>query len=609
MEKLNKEQEAAANAVNGIFSLIAVPGSGKTRTMMHRIQRLVESGNPPESIIGLTFTKNAAEEMRNRLMDVLGDKSARVMLSTIHGFCYYILKREGIPFEIISGKQQIIFIRKIMKSLKIKNLSVAVCLREISLSKNNLVSLEEFRDLYEGDKTMLEVADVFKEYEQSKEKKLLMDFDDLIINTVELLKSDESVRFKYQSYKHLLVDEFQDTNPLQLELIKTLLSNEKDTSLWTAGDDWQSIYAFTGASIGNILKFTEIFPGSREFVLNINYRSTPQILKGCQNLIEHNQKKKDKTLKTNNPDGEEIIILECGDEEDEGLRIVNEINDLIERKGYKHKDIAVLYRANFQSRTVEEVFSKHEIPYFIQGGTSFYSRPEVKTLLSYLWLIHSPESEVGDDALLQVINKPNRYIGNKIIKELKDYASENGVYLYEALGSMAIDTPYIKHNIKIMLQMLEPIIADKDEIEPSQLIGLLRTFLDYDTFIADDSVPAPDDEKITNINHLQLSAAKFNDLESFLKHTENFKEETSHDKEGVSLMTVHKAKGLEFPVVFVIGMVEGLMPSKKGEDEEERRICFVAISRAMKLLYLSYSNTYLNVENVKSRFIGEILQP
>jgi len=396
-----------------------------------------------------------------------------------------------------------------------------------------------------------------------------------------------------------------------MEILKLLIGNSDNGngSFWICGDDAQSIYGFTGASVGNIINFKSMFPESEQIILNLNYRSTPQILKACQNLIRHNERQIHKILETQNPDGEDIIVLESSSEMTEALSVVNEIKELVERKEYDHKDMAVLYRCNFQSRVIEEAFLQHKIPYHIQNGLSFYDRREVRVLLDYLRVISNPESDAGDEALKNIINVPNRYLGRKFIQELSQYAFKRDCYLYSALSSMPVKLTYLRKNIKEFTGFLDPLIEDAENIQPSELINLLRVTLDYDRFITDEDIPSPDDVKIANLNQLQLAAARFNDIESFLAYTETFLDESVCDnKEGVSLMTVHKAKGLEFPVVFVVGMVEGIMPTKKTESmEEERRICFVAISRAMELLYLSHSLSYLGQPSKKSIFLSEIL--
>lgn len=610
MSNLNREQKKAAGFLNGIAAVIAVPGSGKTRTMMERIGILVKEHKvPPENILGLTFTRNAAEEMRQRLVPVLGDMASRVTLSTIHSFCHFLLRSEGKVFEILTGKDQIVFLRNIMKHMRLKDVSVGMVLSEISLAKNNLIDVAEFRALYEGDKTMLKVADIYEKYDREKAKKYLMDFDDLLVESYRLLIDQPEIRNKYADrYLHLLVDEYQDTNPVQLEILKTLINgNGDESSFWVCGDDWQSIYAFTGASVGNILHFHRMFEGSEVFILNLNYRSTPQILSACQNLIRHNARKIDKTLTTNNADGDDVIILEASSEEGEALNLVNEIMELVEHRGYSYKDISVLYRANFQSRVIEETFSRLKIPYHIENGLNFYNRPEVRHLLNYLRVIHNPNSYDGDEALLDILNVPNRYVSRKFIKELETFCNKRKTPLYRGLKDVGIDLPYVRKNIKEFIAFMDPLIDYEGNMQPAELIGILRTGLDYDRFVSDEDIPSPDDVKILNLNQLQLAAARYASIEKFLEYTETFQDEMVNDKEGVSLMTIHKAKGLEFPAVFVIGLVEGITPTKKGDIEEERRIVFVGISRAMKHLYLSYSHTYMGQPCKKSIFVEEIM--
>jgi len=614
MNELNKDQKRAAKFKDGVCAVIAVPGSGKTRTMMERIGILVnEHGISPENILGLTFTKNSSVEMKNRLIPVLGDVASRVFLATIHSFCHTVLRCEGHKFDILYGKEQIIFIKSIMKKLKIKDISIGVTLREISLAKNNLITVNEFKELYVGDKTMLKIGDVYQAYDAEKSKRMLYDFDDLLLETYQLLKEDQVVREKYREiYSHLLVDEFQDTNPAQMEILKLLIGdtgNGSGSSFWICGDDAQSIFSFTGASVGNIINFQTMFPESEQIILNLNYRSTPQILRACQNLIQHNERQIHKTLITENSPGDDVIVLESSSEETEALGVVNEINDLVERNDYQYKDIAILYRCNFQSRVLEEAFLQNKIPYHIENGLNFYDRREVRIMLDYLRVISGPESEDGDDALVNILNVPNRYIGRKFIQELKNFAFKRDVYLYTALKSMPMMLLYIRKNVKEFIGFLDPLIDDADNLEPAELINLIRVSLDIDRYVTDEDMPSPDDVKLDNLNQLQYAAARYSDIESFLRYTDTFQDEqVSDNKEGVNLMTIHKAKGLEFPIVFLVGMVEGILPTKKSENmEEERRIAFVAISRAMKLLYLSHSLTYLGQPAKKSRFLSEIL--
>lgn len=609
--KLNPEQQAAADFLNGVCVVVAVPGSGKTLTMTHRIGNLImKHGIAPESILGLTFTRNAADAMREKLAPVLNELSSRVHLATIHSFCHFLLRTEGRLFNVLSGRDQIIFLRDIMKRLKVKDLAVGMVLREISLAKNNLIAVDEFRVLYEGDKTMQNIGDIYETYDQDKGKRLMLDFDDLLLETYRLLNENELVREKYRgTFRHLLVDEYQDTNPVQMEILKILVNgSDEGASFWACGDDWQSVYGFIGASVANIINFQDIFPGAEQLILNLNYRSTPQILRACQNLIQHNEKRIDKELRTENGDGEDVIVLESSSEETEALTLVNEIRELVDRRGFAHTDIAVLYRCNFQSRVIEEAFSQHHVPYHIENGLCFYDRREVKILLDYLQLTANPNSEEGDEALKSIINVPNRYIGRKFMAELEGFLPGSSLHLYEKLKSMPIELPYIRKNVLEFIQLMDPLIEDAQSLQPAELIQLLRNALDYDRTVTDSDLPSPDDAKLENLNQLVMAASRFNSIQAFIDYTETFQDEAvSDNRDGVRLMTVHKAKGLEFPVVFLVGMVENILPSKKGNLEEERRICFVAISRAMQLLYLSHSLSYLGTPAKRSIFLDEIL--
>lgn len=611
MHELNQEQSQAAQFKYGIASVLAVPGSGKTLTMTQRIGLLVKQGVAPESILGLTFTRNAAEAMRRKLRPVLGQQTKRVHLATIHSFCYGLLQGEGIQFELLHGKDQVKFIKRVMKDCKVKNLPSGMVLREISLAKSNLIDTNEFKLLYQGDKTMQKIAKVREAYEEEKQKNLCLDFDDLLIRTLDLLQKQEDVREKYQNmYNHILVDEFQDTNIAQINILKILIDKIKNnqSSFWVCGDESQSIYSFTGASVGNILNFQDNFPQARQYILNTNYRSTPQILRVCQNLIRHNFRRVEKELTTNNPDGNEVTVLEAMNEEDEATKIVNEVADLIGRLGYQHKDIAVLFRANFQSRVIEEIFTKYKIPHHIENGTNFYQRYEVKILLDYLRLIESPDSQEGSDALRSVINIPNRYIGKAFVKQLEDFAQGRNLHLYPALQKMPIHIGYLKRFVRGFLEFINPIIQDKTKVPPAEIIHILRSGLDYDHYITEDDVPSPDDSKIANINQLQMVANKYSDISSLLNYTDSFQSELSQDKEGVSLMTIHKAKGLEFPAVFLIGLVDGILPNKHGDLEEERRITFVGLSRAMHELYVTYPLKYMGKTVNRSQFLREMFE-
>jgi DNA helicase-2/ATP-dependent DNA helicase PcrA len=602
--QLNDQQLAASRFKSGIASVLAVPGSGKTLTMTNRIANLIHEHHvPPETILALTFTRNAAKAMRDKLKVLLNSASSKVTLSTIHAWSMWLLKEEGKTFDLLHGKEQLRFIRGVMKKHRV-NFSTCAIMREINLAKNNLISPDEMKKMNQDDFMMQKIASVYESYEKEKKKKFLLDFNDLLWEASSILKNNPDIREKYQQvFHHILVDEYQDTNPAQLELLKNLVGNNHGSSFYVTGDDWQSIFSFTGADVSNILNFQQMYPESKQFILDINYRSTPQILEACLNLIKHNVNKIDKELNTNNQNGQDIMIIEASNEEDEVNKIVMEIEDL--KSEYDWNDIAILYRSNNQSMVVEEALLKHEIPYHIENGITFYQKPEVKALLDYLRLIQEPNTTDGDDALISILNIPNRYIGRRFITQLEEYA-DHQKYLYQALKEMPIDVPYLRQNVKGFTRLIDSLIARKEDIEPSELLLMIRESLDYDRWIAEDDIQRPDDNLIANIDQLQLTAVKYHDIPSLLNYTDSFLEQRQESDDGVSLMTIHKAKGLEFPVVFVIGFVDGVLPNAMGDIEEERRVAFVGISRAMKLLYLSYSTTHLGRAAKVSPFLEEI---
>jgi DNA helicase-2/ATP-dependent DNA helicase PcrA len=602
--QLNDQQLAASKFKSGIASVLAVPGSGKTLTMTNRIANLIQEYNiPPETILALTFTRNAAKAMRDKLKAIINGTSSKVTLSTIHAWAMWLLKEEGETFNLLHGKEQLRFIRAIMKKHRV-TVRPAVVIHEINLAKNNLITPAIMKEQYPGDTMMQKVAEVYETYEMEKKKKFLMDFNDLLWEANHLLKNHSEIREKYQQiFQHVLVDEYQDTNPAQLELLKNIIGNNHGSSFYVTGDDWQSIFSFTGATVSNILNFKTMYPGSLQFILDMNYRSTPQILEACLNLIQHNVNKIDKALNTHNENGQQVMVIEAANEEDEAVRIVNEI--IMLKNEYPYKDMAILYRANSQSMIIEETLAKHKIPYHIENGISFYVKTEVKALLDYLRLIQSPYSPEGDDALRYILNVPNRYIGKKFITQLESFA-DHQMPLYQALKKMPVDIAYLRNNIKSFIKLIDMLIKRKEDTEPADMLMMIRESLDYDNWVMEDDVPRPDNDLIANINQLQMTAAKYHDIPALLNYTDTFKDQSRKSDDGVTLTSIHKAKGLEFPLVFVIGFVDGVLPNSMGDIEEERRIAFVGISRAMKLLYLSYSTTHLGKAAKVSPFLEEI---
>lgn len=609
MIELNEKQKQAAHFMFGTASVIAIPGSGKTLTMAARIGNLVRSGIPPDKILGLTFTRNAAGAMADKLKPVLLDQASRVTLATIHSFCHRLLKQEGRSFEMLHGKRQVYLIRKVIKKLRLDNVNAGLALREIGLAKSMLMDSEKFRLLHAEDEIMQTIAQVYRAYEEAKRKRLLLDFPDLLMESYNLLKSHEDRRNSYQqAFPHILVDEFQDTNPIQMELLNLLAGKNDHSSFWVCGDDWQSIFGFNGASVENILSFSDRHPNSVRFILDTNYRSSPQILTACQRLIANNKRKIEKTLNTINADGESIIVLKALTEEDEAEQVVTEILDLVEIRGFEYRDIAVLYRANSQSRALEEALSRHNIPYRIESEANFYNRYEVNVLIQYLVLIEAPDTFDGDEALKTVINVPGRYVSHRFIEDLESYAEGRGFHLYPALKKLVpVSAQYLQRGIDEFTTLIDRFNKGKSWVEPVDMLQHIREELKLDKYLADEMAD-PSEGRLESLDQLQMAISKYDSLGDFLEYAESVSTSSGTDEEGVTLSTVHKSKGLEFPVVFVIGMIDGVMPNANGDSEEERRIAFVAMSRAMKLLYLSHSITYLGRAARPSSFIAEALK-
>lgn len=605
MIELNKKQRQAAEFTFGTASVIAIPGSGKTLTMATRIGNLVRSGIPPEKILGLTFTRNATGAMRDKLKPVLLDQASRVMLSTIHSFCHRLLREEGRTFEMLHGKRQVYLMRKVIRALEIGGLPAGFALREIGLAKSRLWNAERFRSINKDNETMQAVADIYQAYEEEKRKRLLLDFHDLLLEAHRLLASCKDRCSCYQAaYPHILVDEYQDINPAQSAILSLLAGQNDHSSFWVCGDDWQSIFGFTGADVENILSFSNRHPGCKRFILDTNYRSTPQILTACQHLISHNERKIEKTLNTISQDGENIIVLQAISEDREAEKVITEIRDLVEARGFQFRDIAVLYRANSQSRAIEEALSRHDIPYRIESEANFYNRYEVNVLIQYLVLIDAPDSFDAGEALKAVINVPGRYASHGFMEDLETFAEANEVHLYPALKLVPVRAQYLKQSIDEFTALIDRLAKAKDWLEPAGVIEHLRDELDIDQYLADE-LSDPTEGTLESLDQLQMAAGAYDDLADFLEYAESVRTSSGNDEDGVTLSTVHKAKGLEFPVVFVIGMIDGVMPNVNGDPEEERRIAFVAMSRAMRLLYLSHTMSYLGRPAHPSPFIAE----
>jgi len=609
MQELNEQQRDAIDFTEGVAMVVAVPGSGKTLIMVERMARLVREGIAPENILGITFTKNAANTLKNRLRPLLGKQASRLSLSTIHGLCYRMLQSEGRLFTLLDDYKKIACLRRILEKLHINNVPLSLVISEIRFAKNRLISPDEYESLNRDDQTLHDIGQVYSDYEQEKDRRYFLDFDDLLTDTYQLLTENEDVRNKYSNiYRHILIDEYQDTNPAQLEIVKILVGCRGNRSLYVVGDDSQSIYSFTGASVDSILRFSKMFPTAHEFRLTLNYRSTPQILKACSNLISHNKLKIDKELITENCDGEHVIVMEASSADEEANLVASEIEAIITRNLFKLGEIVVLYRANFQSRAIEEALIEHNIPYCVENNTNFYQRYEVCRLLDYLRIIAEPFSKKANEALLNILNVPNRYLSNRFKRELKIYAKKRSIPMFTALQEMPLKILYEQRYTKELTDLIASLQEMAKKTTTVEIISTIRTSLNYDRHISDLDIPCPDDPKIANIDQLQLAASRFDDIELFLDHASRFQRKIIVEKEKsqVRLMTIHKSKGMEFPVVFMIGLVDGLMPMSQGDIEEERRIAFVGMSRASRLLHLSYATKYKDQPSEPSIFLREM---
>lgn len=609
MNRLNNEQLSAVKFDNGIAMVVAIPGSGKTRTLTERIIRLVEDGVPPDNILGVTFTKNAANTMKQRLQAALGLKASRLSLSTLHSLCYQVLCAEGVLFELLDESRRLALLRKIIGKQRGTLPTLELVMTEIRYAKNHLMLSGQYRESVQDDSMLSKLADIYVEYELQKDRQYWFDFDDLLLETYLLLSTDKGVREKYcNRYKHILIDEYQDTNPAQLELIKILVNDRANRSFFVVGDDAQSIYSFTGASVQNILGFRETFPTVQTFTLDLNYRSTPQIMKVCGNLISHNRQRLEKDFKSAQPDGEEIVQLKGLSEDNEASKIADEIEAIINRDTYKLSDIAILYRANFQSRPFEEILLQRNIPYHVEKGRNFFQQREVRHFLAYLTVVNKPFSAEADKCLLKILNIPDRSFSKRFARELADFSKRTKISMFEALNVISPPAFYEKINARQLYRLLRTVHQKVEGSSPSRLIAKLRDLLQYDEYIAESSGSLANDSRIANLDQLQMSASRFDDIKSFLNYATQFsrKSPAGNAKNKVRLMTVHKSKGMEFPVVFLVGLADGILPMKDADLEEERRIAFVGMSRASKLLHLSYSTKYNNREVQASQFLSDI---
>ena len=600
LKDLNPAQLEAVTYIDGPLLVYAGAGSGKTKVITYKIAYLIDAiAIRPSQILAVTFTNKAAKEMKERTEQIIGEEINDLFIGTFHSICAKILRREikflGYKenFSILDEDDSTNVIKDIMKDLNLdpKYINPNEVKNYISKAKMNLIDANNFSF---GDYFEEVVAKIYKKYERTLKENNALDFDDLIMLTIKLFKENPQVLYFYQTkFKHILVDEYQDVNRMQYEFVKLL--TEKTRKFTLVGDDDQSIYSFRGASSEFIDKIYEDFEDLKVIKLEKNYRSPQEILDIANRLIKHNKRRTEKELFSDISINDAISFYEALDELDEARFVVNKIIELKEEKGYKNRDFAILYRTNFQSRAFEEYLIQQGIPYQVIGGQKFYGRAEIKDIIAYLALINNPSDNIS---FKRIVNTPPRKIGEKTIEELGRIAEEKGKSLFFAIED------YLKEKESKPLKEFYELINELRELSNTmplprfaeEVISKVK-YLKY----LEEKFKADADERIENIKEFENMVVNFvretedADLSSLLTQISLITSvDEAKDEDRVSLMTLHSAKGLEFPVVFLVGLEEGLLPHFRSLEttkdiEEERRLCYVGITRAKEKLFLTYA--------------------
>ena len=617
LDKLNDKQREAAMCTEGPLLILAGAGSGKTSTMTHRIAYLIrEMDVSPYNILAVTFTNTAAKEMRERVQKLIGE-GVNMWILTFHSACLRILRRHaevldfGRDFAVYDPTDQKTVVKSICKELNIdtKKFTPSYFLGIISHCKENRISPKEYNAIYGTDFKEQMVGKVYERYDSTLRKNNAMDFDDLLLKTVELFEQNEDILEQYQNrFRYIMVDEYQDTNMIQYTFVK-LLADARDRdgnvrrNLCVVGDDDQCIYQWRGADIRNILEFEKDFPGAKTVKLEQNYRSTANILAAAHSVISHNKGRKAKKLWTDAEDGNKIIYYNADDEKDEAYFIAGEINRIegvSEMKGGgDYRQFAILYRTNAQSRTFEEALSRRGIPYRVLGGLRYYDRKEIKDMMCYMRLV---QNRADDLALVRIINEPKRGIGGKTLEKLRTLAQVRGTSLFDVLLDDDVISSFsskVSENLRTLAGLIETYGIEQENMKLSDLYdgllvnsGYLKSLEDQHTVEAESRIENLMEFKSVIVGYEKedpnMGLAEFMERIALLADVDN------HDSEenAVTLMTLHSAKGLEFPYVFMPGMEDGLFPGWRAFDredglEEERRLCYVGITRAKKRLWMT----------------------
>jgi DNA helicase-2/ATP-dependent DNA helicase PcrA len=631
---LNPAQRDAVEAIKGPVLILAGPGSGKTRVITHRVAYLVKHcGVSPHHIMAVTFTNKAAREMRERLEQLLGQAIEALTLGTFHAICARILRHEGkaigleSSFVIYDEDDQLRLMKQVLEELNLdpKQYAPQALRSAISSAKSRLISPKDYAQRVSSYFEEI-VHRVYQRYQELLNQAQAVDFDDLLMKTVQLFQDHPHILTRYQSrYVHILVDEFQDTNIAQYELMKQLAA--KYRNLCVVGDPDQSIYSWRFADLRNILSFEKDYPEAKVVFLEQNYRSTKTILEVASDVISTNVLRKPKKLWTENEDGAQVTVIESYNAEEEAQSVVSEIEKLVSQEQIPLKDSAVMYRVNAQSRVLEETFLRYGVPYRLVGGTRFYQRQEIKDIIAYLRVIHNPQDNVS---LLRIINVPGRGIGQKTISTLQSWAKVHDVSLFEAVAQISQNavaneakqalSPHIIQALAGFDALMASLTAHSSEVGLSRLLDEILECTRYREYIL---AKEDGEEKWENIAELRNVASEYDELTptealtSFLEKVSLVSDidELDERADAVTLITLHQAKGLEFPAVFIVGLEEGILPHRRSFDdpqemEEERRLCYVGITRAKKRLYLlrSYRRNLFggSTANPPSRFLHDI---
>jgi len=625
---LNPVQREAVEAIDGPVMIVAGAGSGKTRVLTYRAAHLIDRGIPPHAILALTFTNKAAQEMKARINGLVGDAGRAIWMGTFHSLFARLLRFEGErigftrSFTIYDTDDSLALIKRVMSALGIsaQQYSPQGIRSRISLAKNQLLTPGELGDAT-NDPWAERAARVYEEYQRRLKESNAMDFDDLLLMPLRLFREAPPVLTRYrQRFRYVLVDEYQDTNRVQYRLIRELTGN--GGNICVVGDDAQSIYAFRGADIRNILDFERDYPDCRVFRLEQNYRSTGTILAAADSLIRRNKGQIPKTLWTENAAGERILVLTSESDLAEGYAVVEKIEEESRRNKRDLKDFAVLYRTNAQSRALEDALRRSGIPYVIVGGVAFYKRKEIKDVLAYLRLLVNPRDE---ESLLRVINVPARSIGETTIARIRRFSERQGLPMFESLAAESLQGEIGERQlaaVRTFHRMVAKYMALKAKVSPSELARALVDEVGMIRLLKEENTPESLARR-ENVLELVSALTEFTDqrpeatLEEFLEEVSLVSDVDMADfgHNAVTLMTAHAAKGLEFPVVFVTGLEEGLFPISSAlespeELEEERRLMYVAMTRAKSRVILSHALTRYRFGemnySLRSRFLEEI---